>query len=132
MNRDETLELARAWITYWNAPEESSEREALSWVSEREWDLVRHSPQEAWQLILAVLERDKSIEIQEVLSAGPLEDLLAKHGESMIATVEAEARSNPYFARLLGGVWRNAMSESIWVRVQGVWDRRGWDGKPDA
>lgn len=124
--------LADAWVSHWRAPEGSVIRDDLSWVVDREWDLVRQSPQDAWRLILAILERDKSAEIQEVLSAGPLEDLLSYHGGAMIATVEAEAHSNPHFAKLLGGVWRNAMSEAVWSRVQAVWDRRGWDGLPEA
>ena len=67
-------------------------------------------------------------EPQENLSAGPLEDLLVYHGHEVIDRVESEARSNPKFASLLGGVWKNAMADDIWRRIQGVWDRRDWDG----
>jgi hypothetical protein len=49
----------------------------------------------------------------------------------MIERVETEARSNPLFAKLLGGVWQNEMPDHIWRRVQAVWDRRGWDGIPE-
>ena len=132
MNKLETLGLAAAWIAYWKAPEDSAEREALFWASEREWELVRKAPHDAWQVIVAILDKDDSIEIQEVLSAGPLEDLLAYHGESMISAVEAEAIKNPRFASLLGGVWQNNTKEEVWARVQAVWDRRGWDGEPEA
>ena len=132
MNTLETLGLAAAWIAYWKASENSAEREALFWVSEREWEPVRRAPHDAWQVIVAILDKDDSIEIQEVLSAGPLEDLLAYHGESMISTVEAEAIKNPKIASLLGGVWQNNMQEEVWARVQAVWDRRGWDGEPEA
>ena len=72
MNTLETLGLAAAWIAYWKAPENSAEREALFWASEREWELVRRAPHDAWQVIVAILDKDDSIEIQEVLSAGPL------------------------------------------------------------
>ena len=67
-----------------------------------------------------------------MLSAGPLEDLLAYHGHLIIDRVEAEARRKPLFAKLLGGVWQNIMPDDIWTRVQAVWDRRGWDGIPEA
>lgn len=132
MTDPEILELADGWVAYWRAPEDSAEQRALFWATDAERELVRNRPQEAWKLILAVLAKDDSSEIQEVLSAGPLEDLLADHGESIIATVEAEARANPSFAVLLGGVWQNAMSAEVWARVQAVWDRRGWDGNPEA
>lgn len=124
--------IAQAWIAYWHAPENSAEREALSWAGDREYDLVREDPDQAWQLILKILQQDSSNEILEVLSAGPLEDLLAKHGERVIEKVESEARSNPSFATLLGGVWKNSMTDDIWSRVQDISDRRGWDGISEA
>jgi hypothetical protein len=57
-----------------------------------------------------------------------VEDLLSQHGPSFIDRVEHEARSNPKFAYLLGGVWRLEITDEVWQRVQKVWDRRGWDG----
>ena len=120
--------LAADWVLYWQAPEGSVAREQLRYACDREYDLVREEPGVAWRLILAILRLNSSSEIQEVLSAGPLEDLLAKHGEAFIGHVEQEAKSNAAFARLLGGVWQNSMSESVWSRVQAVWDRSGWDG----
>jgi hypothetical protein len=99
---------------------------------DREYDLTLEDPEQLWNLILEVLRRDSAVHIQEVLSAGPLENLLATHGASVIGKVESEARSNPLFARLLGGVWKNKMTDEIWARVQAVWDRRGWDGIPET
>lgn len=120
--------LADAWVRYWREPEESEAREALSWATDREWDLVREDPDTAWFLVLEILRRDRSNEIAEVLSAGPLEDLLAKHGPYVIERVERQAKTSPEFASLLGGVWKNAMNDDIWRRVQAAWDRRGLDG----
>lgn len=120
--------LAEQWIEFWLLPENSPEQDALSWVTDREYDLVRENPDEAWFLILEILRRNNNSQILEVLSAGPLEDLLAKHGERMITAVENEARANPSFSTLLGGVWRNSISEEVWSRVEKVRDRRGWDG----
>ena len=42
-------------------------------------------------------------------------------------TIE-KRRKDPAFAEVLGGVWKNSMSDAIWDRLQAVWDRRGWDG----
>jgi len=75
-----------------------------------------------------VLDKEPSPKILESLAAGPLEDLLARHGATVIGRVEGEAKSNPAFATVLGGVWQSTMSDEIWERVQAVWDRRGWDG----
>ncbi len=132
MTNAELIGLADGWIAYWSAPDDSQERNSLNWVWDQEYDLMQGEPEQIWRLILEVLNRNSSDKIQEVLSAGPLEDLLAKHGEAMIETVEAEAKSNPIFAQLLGGVWRSSMTDDVWARVQAVWDRRGWDGIPKA
>jgi len=129
MNDRDVQSLATEWVAFWRAPEGSDERELLSWTTDKEWELIRESPQDGWNLILAILRLDSSSAIQEVLAAGPLEDLLSYHGESMIDTVESEARTNPRFASLLGGVWKNSMSEAVWSRVQAAWDRKGWDGE---
>jgi hypothetical protein len=74
---------------------------------------------------------DQSIETIQSLSAGEIEDLLAMNGTEMIALVETEARHDPSFAKLLGGVWKNRMKDEVWSRLQAVWDRRGWDGIPE-
>jgi hypothetical protein len=120
--------LAEGWIAYWLAPENSAAQESFSWALDLEYDLILDDPDAAWFLILEILRRNNTPQILEVLSAGPLENLLAKHGDRMIATVEAEAKNNPSFASLLGGVWKNDMSEDVWSRVQAVWNRTGWDG----
>jgi len=132
MTEAELNNLAENWIAFWKAPEDSQERTSLYWVMDREYDLMLEKPELVWRLILAVLQRNDSNDIQEVLSAGPLEDLLAKHGDAIIESVEVEARLNPKFAKLLGGVWKSSMTDEIWNRVQAVWDRRGWDGIPET
>jgi hypothetical protein len=101
------------------------------WAFDRVWRLCQQDPEAAWQFILAVLAEDRSNKVLQTLSAGPLEDLLSKHPYTMIKRVEAEARSNPHFAKLLGGVWQNRIPDDVWRRVQAAWDRRGWDGTPE-
>jgi len=99
------------------------------WATEEEHDLFFDGKsEELWQLILKIHERDHSIAIQQVLSAGPIEDLLSKFGERYIARVEDKARKDPAVAKVLGGVWQSDMPDEIWIRLQAVWDRRGWDG----
>ena len=106
---------------------DTREYDEAFWAFEELDDLCTDSPEDAWEIILGVLARDLSDEDIGMLAAGPLEDLLARHGRSIIERVEHEARRNPAFASLLGGVWQNTMSDDIWTRVMAVWDRRGWD-----
>ena len=125
-------QMVERWISCQLADRNSPEYDELFDSFMYASDLIHDQPDDAWQFILEVLRRNNSAPILEVLSAGPLEDLLARHGNTVIDRVESEARVNPNFALLLGGVWRNRMSEEIWNRVQAVWDRRGWDGTPAA
>jgi hypothetical protein len=92
--------------------------ESHFWSFEEIDELCRNSPDAAWAFILAAWSEDQSKSVAQNLSAGPLEDLLARHGEAVIERVEAEARSNPSFAFLLGGVWKNQMTDEVWLRVQ--------------
>ena len=128
MTETELTDFAESWITFRKAPRNSEEYEALFWVIDRSYDLMYEEPNEIWRLILKILSLNNSNKIQEILSAGLLEDLLAKHGAAMIDRVEKEAKSNPLFANLLGGVWQNSMTDEVWARVQVVWNRSGWDG----
>lgn len=88
-------------------------------------------PELLLDLVLEVLRLNTSHDVIPVLAAGPMEDCLAKLGEREIGKVEVLARSNPQFASLLGGVWKNRMTDEVWDRVRAVWDRRGWDGNPE-
>jgi len=130
MTREEVPSLADAWIAYWLAPEGSQEKESTAWATDL-YELEYEDPETLWLLILTIHSKDQSPRIQEVLSAGPVETLLDKHGERFIERIEVQARQDQMFARLLGGVWMNSMSDSISLRVQRVWNRHGWDGIPE-
>jgi hypothetical protein len=131
-NDERDKDLAHAWVEHYHAEYNSDRSNALLWTSDRMDYLVTYLPQRAWRVILLIWSIDQSIKTMQILSAGPIEDLLSKHGPEMIWLVEAEARRNPTFAKLLGGVWKDGMTDDVWARLQAVWDRRGWDGIPEA
>ena len=111
---------ATAWIDYWRQELETGQFPATKGSSTVD-ELVRQEPEVGWATILAILERidaEPSSRLFQVLAAGPVEDLLADHGETFIERVESEARNNPRFNLLLGGVWQNAMPDHVWKRVQ--------------
>jgi hypothetical protein len=127
MELRELEELAVAWISERLAAT-YAEREAFEWVSDQLYVLTYEGdPELLWQLILIIHKLDGSKRIAERLSAGPLEDLLASHGARFIGAVELEASKDPAFAHLLGGVWKNSMTDEVWERVQAAWDRSEWD-----
>jgi hypothetical protein len=117
--RDDT-HLRDAWIAFHQAADGTPEHEAMFWAWERVGDLCSKEPEEAFAFILVVLAHGRSDRILANFAAGPLEDLLAQHAHRMIERVEEEARSNPQFAHLLGGVWQNAIPDDVWRRIQAV------------
>lgn len=120
-----------SWIALCKTDRDTQEHRDHSWAFDY-WFDRRDDVDLVWSFILSVLAKDRSRQVMEQLSAGPLENLIADHGEEVVERVEAEARRNPAFASLLGGVWQSDAPPHIWKRVQAVWDWRGWDGIPAA
>jgi hypothetical protein len=73
--------------------------------------------EELWQGILEVLSRNPSETVLGMLAAGPLEDLIHYHGPAYVEAIELEARRNPSFRHLLGGVWESSTPE-VWHRIE--------------
>ena len=124
MNDYETNKIIVNYIKLINTDDELDDK--YFWAWEKIIDLIRHEPENAWELIKKILKYDSSYKIISRLSAGPLETFLVDHGEKFIDRVEEEAKKNPDFAKLLGGVWKNAMSDEVWERIQKVCDK-SWD-----
>ena len=94
------------------------EREDNFWAFQAFDDISRSDPELCWELILQTLHTPHTDSVKEILAAGPLEDLLARFGPQFIDRVEAKVKEEPEFKDLLGGVWRNSMTEELWARVQ--------------
>jgi hypothetical protein len=94
------------------------EREDNFWAFQAFDDISRSDPELCWELILQTLHTPHTDSVKEILAAGPLEDLLARFGPQFIDRVEAKVKEDPEFKDLLGGVWRNSMTEELWARVQ--------------
>jgi hypothetical protein len=118
------------WIALQHLGHSHEKADALWYAWEAVYQATTDDPDSLWTFILDALRSDSSGHLMSNLAAGPLEDLLSAHGPAYIERIEAEARSNPLFASLLGGVWQSDIRDDIWARVQAVWDRRGWDGLP--
>lgn len=88
------------------------------WAWEAGDHLASHYPAQALGFVMATLALAPSDSVLSNLAAGPLEDLLVRNGDAVIATVERLARAEPAFRALLGGVWKNAIADAVWERVQ--------------
>ena len=132
MNAKERQRLVSSWLLLQRTPEAGLPREDLTWVVEKVWDLCDDAPNEAFEFILAVLYQDASSTTMAILSAGPLEALLRRHGPRIINRVERRARRDANFTRLLGHVWKDTLSSQIWTRVQSVRERQARDDLVEA
>lgn len=74
--------------------------------------------EELWDFILAAYQKAQSPRALGNISAGPLEDLLAKKGEFYIDRIEELARKDSKFKSLLDGVWQNSTANEVWERVK--------------
>lgn len=101
-----------------SAKDYDSNGNAIETANEILCTLVYELPETAWPLLLKILKKASSDAAYALLAAGALEDLLARHGQAFIERIETEARRDPKFRMLLGGVWQNTMPEDIWLRVQ--------------
>ena len=116
---DEAQEIAQRWIKRWSTAYGIKTPEAVaddSWI-----ELPVKNPELCYGAILNALKSvpaDPANPVLQNIAAGPLEDLLAAHGSTLIERIEIEARRNPAFNLLLGGVWQNTMSSEVWSRIQ--------------
>ncbi len=68
-------------------------------------DASDDAPELVWESILEILKHELTDDQKSLLAAGPLENLLVKHGSAFIECVEHEAKINAKLNHLLGGVW---------------------------
>jgi hypothetical protein len=127
MTQEEKDKLVAAWIELYSTRDEvltSADKEAkydkYFWAWENLNDLTSKNPKLAWELILQIHRTEHSDWVTFNLAAGPLESLLVYCGDVVIDWVEKEARKDPKFNDLLGGVWRNSMTKKVWERVQAI------------
>jgi hypothetical protein len=121
MDQPQIEELANRWIEYHllSEVERIGNHPLFSACVELD-ELVRKTPEDAWKVILRIQRTEPGDLLLANLAAGPLEDLFVKHGEQFIDRCEELAQNDPMFKKMLGAVWRNAISEEIWDRIKAV------------
>jgi len=87
-------------------------------VSDVVLNLPFDQPELAWDFIQSACGKTSDPLLLGSLAAGPLEDLLAQHGEDFIDRVEAVAARDECFRELLNGVWRSTIPEIVWKRIE--------------
>ena len=118
MSGEDLTDVAQAWIRIYHAKENSKERDENFWAFNALSKFCDTDPEKCFEVIEIIRGLDHSNDVLANLAAGPLEDLLAKHGEQFIDRFEKFAKSDVQLRRLLGAVWQNDISDSIWKRLQ--------------
>ena len=113
----ELEEWVNAYIDAQSLPESPGIDDALWWPLQKFFDLEIGDPESIWAAILLVIEETSAQKVIGGLAAGPLEDLIENHGVMWIDRIELEARQNPKFRHLLGGVWQSS-TPAIWSRIE--------------
>lgn len=115
MDASEKKRLIHDWIAFHYAKEETPEYEELRWAEKALSNLSYENPLICLELVLGILNSDTSDRVIENLAAGPVEDMLIEKGDQVIDLIEEQALKNPYFKKLLGGVWLNDNAPSYIV-----------------
>jgi hypothetical protein len=119
LDADEMNRIAEAWIQLYRVPEDAPERENSFWSHERLRELVEEDTEAAWHVI-QVIRREGSDVVLSNLASGPLEELLAAHGDRFIDRVEDLAGRDAQFRKLLGATWQNSIPCDVWERIKAV------------
>ncbi|HEX4301146.1 MAG TPA: hypothetical protein VHZ78_00025 [Rhizomicrobium sp.] len=90
------------------------------WAFGTMWEIQRRNPEFCLDIIVQIMNRTSDEDVLGALSAGPLEGVLAMHGEKIIDRVEDLAEKDTKFRELFAGVWRNGMTDEIWRRVEAL------------
>jgi hypothetical protein len=118
MNKEERSQLVEAWINLQRADPARLDLDSNLWAHGKLWDLARFEPGICLQIVLEIADTEPSDHILASLAAGPLEDMLSMHGESIIEEIERLAVSHATFPAILRNVWKNNIPDPIWRRVQ--------------
>jgi hypothetical protein len=92
--------------------------DANSWATSAIRDLCRNDPETAWVIMERLVDRTEDPAVLACVGAGPLEDLLTKHGGAFIDRLVTRIESDSKFAEMAGSVWRNLIPNDIWLRLQ--------------
>jgi hypothetical protein len=128
MTSDDRAKLIAAWIEHHTREVVRDEQNVFRerkgqdnfWAFQEMDRLCRSEPELCWEFILQILQTPHHESVETALAAGPLEDLIAKHGDRFIERIEARAKTDAQFRDLLGGVWQNETPGELWTRVEAV------------
>jgi len=67
-------------------------------------ELIRRNANEAWEILSKLVDRGEDDSTLALIAAGPLEDLIVRHGPEMIDRIEGEVTCKPKLRQALSAV----------------------------
>lgn len=117
-----SVDLAYAWKAYVETSAihgyDSTESEPYFWAFKEMTDLSHQKPDVALAVILEILKITDEDRTLAVLAAGPLEELIVRHGKQLIDNIINLAMSNKKFYDLLQGIWGNDIDKDVWQKIE--------------
>ena len=117
--------LIEDWIRFQYLHRDGKPIDAVIWAHAALDDMCDSHPQACFEMIQKVLVKDSSEMILSALAAGPLEDLLSRHGPAIIEEISSAATREPHIRTMLTGVWKSTIDPTVWDRVQEIVARGG-------
>ena len=124
-------DLAHAYLKFSHTEANTSEWHTLFWAWERMSYLAEHLPQKAWRVILATWSLHQCHRMMGSLSCD-IRTLLKEHPSAMLPVIEAEARRDPAFAKLLATIEQITLSDEVYARVIAASEGSVWEGASDG
>jgi hypothetical protein len=112
-------QLARVWVEQTDKPFKDHDDNWRAF-QDYERDLVESDPDAALDLVIAVLKTETNPFLLSVLAAGLLENVIDM---PVIDRIEREAKADPRFLELLGGVWYSRKPDAVKARLDAILSR---------
>ena len=112
MRPDELDDLITGYFRDWERMLSPSRAERMAEPDDRlsDWLIAAlfrdgDAPEEVWPIIVALVDRAPNDEALGFVAAGPLEDLIRRHGQQFEDRLVERARRDRRFRQALRGVW---------------------------
>lgn len=109
-------DFVKSWMAIQDALAGTEAYEKNFWAHEELAGLCEDKPQDAWEVIIALVDAATSEPLLEAIGAGPLQELMAMHGAEFISRVEQEAAASARFRRAMAGAWLDGDDTPVWER----------------
>ena len=111
---DEIQKIATTWINLSEFDNNSKEYENSFWAWEAINTAVDKDPENAWNIILCVLEKTDSAKVIENLGAGHLEDMMCSNDSFTLSKIKNEILTNAKLKKCMSFVWLDSEDTNLY------------------